>query len=343
MNFVDLQVFKSVVDEGGVIKAASKLHRVPSAVTTRIKQLETSMGVKLFHRDRQRLHLSPAGELLLDYAERLIQLSDEARDVVSGTMPRGVLKLGALESTTASRLPPILAAFHGRFPEVRLELMTGTNDALLGQLAERQLDAAFMADVPAERAFEHIPVFAKRLTLISSPDHPPIKRARDSREASLIAFPEGCAYRRVLQRWLGRDSLAALRVLELSSYHAIVACVTAGTGIALMPKSVLDTMQQAKRAPDIQSRKRRPKSRRRWSGAAARFRHRCSRCARWSRPCRRKSRRGRRLMLTTRIGLYRYRYNRSSGAAGFYSGGCPCDKPAKHLRTWSDRAAKDDG
>ena len=74
MNFVDLQVFKSVVEEGGVIRAASKLHRVPSAVTTRIRQLEASIGVKLFHRDRQRLHLSPAGELLLDYADRLIRL-----------------------------------------------------------------------------------------------------------------------------------------------------------------------------------------------------------------------------------------------------------------------------
>ena len=103
-------MFKSVVDEGGVIKAAHKLHRVPSAVTTRIKQLEASMGVKLFHRDKQRLYLSPAGELLLGYAERLIQLSEEARDVVTGTTPRGTFKLGALESTTASRLPPILAA-----------------------------------------------------------------------------------------------------------------------------------------------------------------------------------------------------------------------------------------
>ena len=50
MNFADLQVFKSVVEEGGVIRAANKLHRVPSAVTTRIKQLEASMGVQLFHR-----------------------------------------------------------------------------------------------------------------------------------------------------------------------------------------------------------------------------------------------------------------------------------------------------
>src|ERR1700748_1582210 len=121
MNFADLQVFKSVVDEGGVIKAAHKLHRAPSAVTTRIKQLEASMGVKLFHRDKQRLHLTPAGELLLDYAARLIPLSGEAREAVSGTARRGALRLGSLESTAASRLPRVLAAFHRRYPDVRIE------------------------------------------------------------------------------------------------------------------------------------------------------------------------------------------------------------------------------
>jgi DNA-binding transcriptional LysR family regulator len=246
VNFADLQVFKSVVDEGGVIRAASKLHRVPSAVTTRIKQLEASMGVKLFHRDKQRLHLSPAGELLLDYAERLIQLSEEARDVVSGTAPRGTFRLGALESTTASRLPPILAGFHSRHPDVRLELVTGTNDQLLGQLGERKLDAAFIAESPGGRAFEYLAAFSERLTLISSADHAPIKRPRDIEGLSLIAFPEGCAYRRVLQRWLGVDSLVSFRVLELSSYHAIMACVTAGAGIALMPESVLEAMPHVK-------------------------------------------------------------------------------------------------
>jgi DNA-binding transcriptional LysR family regulator len=246
MNFADLQVFKSVVDEGGVIRAAHKLHRVPSAVTTRIKQLEASMGVKLFHREKQRLHLSPAGELLLDYAERLIQLSDEARDAVSGTAPRGVLRLGSLESTAASRLPAILAGFHQRYPEVRLELVTGTNDALVGQLVERKLDAAFIAEPPSVRTLDHVPVFSERLTLISNPNHAPIKRPRDVEGETIIAFPEGCAYRRVLQRWLGADSLAPFRVLELASYHAIVACVTAGTGVALIPHSVVDTMPHAK-------------------------------------------------------------------------------------------------
>ncbi|NGX99701.1 MAG: LysR family transcriptional regulator [Candidatus Afipia apatlaquensis] len=242
MNFADLQIFKTVVEEGGIIKAARKLHRVPSNITTRIKHLESAVGIPLFHRNRQRLHLSPSGELLLGYAARLIDLSEEARHVVSGTAPQGLLKLGSLESTTASRLPAVLAEFHRRYPDVRLELTTGTNDALVNAVTERRLDAAFIAEPPSARTLAHMPVFRERLMVISSLDHEPIKSARDAEGQSLIAFPDGCAYRRSLQRWLRRDSLTTSRVLDLSSYHAIVACVAAGAGIALMPEAVLDAM-----------------------------------------------------------------------------------------------------
>lgn len=258
MNFADLQIFKAVVDEGGIVKAAQKLHRVPSNITTRIKQLETQIGIPLFHRDRQRLHLSPSGELLLGYAERLIGLSEEARQALTGTTPRGVLKLGALESTTASRLPELLAAFHRRYPDVRLELTTGTNDELVAGVSSRRLDAAFVAEPPPVRELSHLPVFRERLMVISSLDHPPVTKPRDAENQSVIAFPQGCAYRRVLQRWLRRDSLAGMRVLEFSSYHAIVACVAAGAGIALMPEAVLEAMPQARvrrnRIADAQAR-----------------------------------------------------------------------------------------
>jgi len=243
INFTDLQVFRSVVEEGGIVKAARKLHRVPSNVSKRIKQLESSMGVTLLHRDRQRLHLSPTGELLRGYADRLVQLSEEARAAVSGANPRGLLKLGALESTAASRLPGLLAAFHRQYPDVRLELTMGTNDFLVQAVVDRRLDAAFIAEPPA-RILAHMPVFRERLALISSPDHPPIKRPQDIKSASLIAFPDGCAYRRVLQRWLGHDVFSTKRMLELGSYHAIIACVASGTGVALVPESVLDTMAQ---------------------------------------------------------------------------------------------------
>jgi DNA-binding transcriptional LysR family regulator len=76
MDFDSLQIFKTVVDEGGIIAAARKLHRVQSGVTTRIKQLEASLGVELFMRDQRRLRLSPAGEIFLDYVEQILRLTE---------------------------------------------------------------------------------------------------------------------------------------------------------------------------------------------------------------------------------------------------------------------------
>lgn len=245
MDLADLHVFKTVVEEGGIVHAARKLHRVQSSITTRIKQLESSLGTELFYRSKQRLHLSPSGELLLDYAERLLRLSDEARQAMSGSAPRGVFRLGALESTTASRLPAVLAAYHAACPDVRVELTTGTNDALTAAVAERRLDAAFVAEAPGGPGLAHQPLFTERLVLISPLGRGPIRRPQDVAGDTLIAFPNGCAYRRVLQRWLGAAHSPATRVMELASYHAIVACVASGTGVALMPESVLDTVQGA--------------------------------------------------------------------------------------------------
>jgi DNA-binding transcriptional LysR family regulator len=238
VDLAELRIFKAVVDEGGVAKAARKLHRVPSNVTTRVKQLEDSLGAELFVRERKRLFLSPAGRLLLAYADRLLRLSEEARAAVSGSVPCGVLRLGALESTTASRLPPVLARYHRAYPEVRVELTTGTNDALTAAVLDRRLDAAFVAEPPATRGLAHLPLFTERLTLISSLEHRRIRTPADVEDDSIVAFPDGCAYRRRLHRWLG-DAGSALRILELGSYHAIVACVASGAGIALVPESVL--------------------------------------------------------------------------------------------------------
>lgn len=245
MELSDLRIFRAVVQEGGIGGAARKLHRVPSNVTTRIRQLEASVGVQLFVREKQRLVLSRSGQALLEYAERLLDLSEQARAALTGATPSGVLKLGALESTTASRLPGILSAYHAAYPDVRVELTTGTNDALTAAVRERRVEAAFVAETPADDGLAHQAAFAERLVLIASSDHPPIRRPHDAAGDSVIAFPNGCAYRRVLQRWLGEQRIASIRVLELASYHAIVACVASGTGIALVPESVLDTVQHA--------------------------------------------------------------------------------------------------
>lgn len=246
MDFAALQVFKAVVDEGGISPAAKKLHRVQSNVTKRIQQLEESLGVELFVRDKRRLHLSPAGELYLKYAEQMLELSEQARAAVTSNAPRGVFRLGTLQSTAASRLPPLLSRFHEKHPAVRVELTTGTEDELVEAVLTRRVEAAFVADCRSVAdQLERMPAFVEELVVIAPRSHPRIRSARDVRSDTIIGFPSGCAYRRHLQAWLAAGGVVPDKSLDLSSYHAIVACVASGSGIALAPRSVLKTIRTA--------------------------------------------------------------------------------------------------
>jgi DNA-binding transcriptional LysR family regulator len=245
MDFGDLRVFKAVVEEGGISGAARRLHRVQSNITTRIQQLEASLGTRLFIREKRRLHLSPAGRLFLSYAERILSISAEARDAVLENTPRGVFRIGTLESTAASRLPPLLSSYHAKYPAVHVELVTGTADAVRDALLAREVDAIFIADCIAESGVELMPAFEEELVLIAPLTRSAIPHPRDVRGETVIAFPKGCAYRRRLQAWLASGGVVPEKTLELSSYHAIVACVAAGSGIALAPRSVLAVVRSA--------------------------------------------------------------------------------------------------
>lgn len=244
MDFADLTVFKAVADAGGVTAAARRLHRVQSGLTARIRQLEASLGTELFIREGRRMVLSPAGQRFRTYADEMLALAERARAAAGTAVPAGTLRLGTLESTAASRLPPLLGAFHRAFRDVRVELVTGTTDALVDAVRNRTLDAAFVADPPRDPRLCAHAAFRERLVLVTPRGHAPVRGAGDIALDTIIAFPAGCTYRRRLTRWLGAAA-ARVRVLELASYHAIVACVAAGTGVALVPSSVLSTLRNA--------------------------------------------------------------------------------------------------
>jgi len=239
MDLTELRIFKAVAEQGGILRAASTLNRVQSNVTTRVKRLEARLGTRLFNREGRRLVLSAEGKILLDYAERLLRLSSEAQAAVKGRAPHGALKVGALESTAATRLPQVLARFHKAHPAVRLELVTGTTAALAARVMRGELDAAFIAEPFSARNLDAEPAFTEELVLITPKGHPRVTTPKDLRDSTILAFASGCAYRRRLESWLGRSSMVAERVMEYGSYHAIVACAAAGSGIAVVPRSVL--------------------------------------------------------------------------------------------------------
>ena len=239
MDLVELQIFKTVAELGGITKAAAALHRVQSNVTTRVQQLEERLGTKLFHRQGRKLLLSSEGKVLLAYADRLLRLASEAHAALKGHGPHGVFRLGTLESTAATRLPPVLARYHRDYPAVRLELVTGTSGALVDRVLRGEIEAAFVAEPFTAKNLETLHAFSEELVLITPKGHARVRSPSDIDRRVVLAFTTGCSYRRRLEAWLGRSSIVAERVMEYGSYHAITACVAAGSGIAVVPKSVL--------------------------------------------------------------------------------------------------------
>lgn len=240
MDLAELEIFRAVAREGSVTRAAERLSRVQSNVTTRVRQLEDALGVSLFQRAGKRMLLTTEGETLLAYAERLLALAEEARQALRPGQPQGRLRIGTMESTAASRLPEPLARFHRLWPAVALELTTGTSEALIERVLAQRLDGALVATPPAgerlDPALEATPLFTEELLLALPAGHPPVERPADLQVGSLAALERGCTYRRMVEAWLaGRP----LRVLELGSYHAILACVAAGTSLGVVPRSVL--------------------------------------------------------------------------------------------------------
>jgi DNA-binding transcriptional LysR family regulator len=306
-----LQIFKAVADHGGVARAAAHLNRVQSNVSTRLKQLEATLEAPLFRRQNRRLVLSEQGRVLLSYADRLLRLSAEAQaavrdgapqgllrigtmestaaarlppilaayhaawpqvriELVTGTSgalaakvrnyeieaafvaqpfeaqaavrdgaPQGLLRIGTMESTAAARLPPILAAYHAAWPQVRIELVTGTSGALAAKVRNYEIEAAFVAQPFEAQGLAQQPAFDEELALISPLAWPEIHGPKDVGDRSVIAFAAGCSYRRILEAWFGQEGVAPDKVMEFASYHAIVACVAAGSGVAIVPRSVL--------------------------------------------------------------------------------------------------------
>jgi DNA-binding transcriptional LysR family regulator len=240
MDLDDLHIFRCVVREGGITRAASRLHRVPSNVTTRIKQFEERLGVALFRRQGRGLILTDAGRTLLGHAERLLQMADMAEQELRSGVVRGVLRLGSLESAAGARLPPVLSAFHARYPNVSIELQTGTTSMLLRRLERFEVEAAFVSEPFEAGGLSSVPAFDEELVLISAKGAFALCHAADLGSQTLIAFPHGCSYRRRLMEWLAEEGASPERILDLGSYHAIVACVAAGTGVAIVPAEVLD-------------------------------------------------------------------------------------------------------
>ncbi|MBX6030781.1 LysR family transcriptional regulator [Pseudomonas aeruginosa] len=247
MDLETLRIFSSVASELSVTRAASRLGRAPSNVTTRIQQLEAELGVELFVRAGKRMALSTSGEQFVGYAQRILSLEEEARHVITGGATGGTLRVGSMESTAASRLPVPLAAFNRGSPSTQLAISTGPSGMLIEQVRSGQLDCAFVA-LPtadsdeahlAEMGLEGSVIWQEELLLLLPPTDATATSPAQVKTRSLAAFRIGCTYRHIAEEQLSIHAGSGWKIQELGSYHAMVATVAAGSCVAILPESVL--------------------------------------------------------------------------------------------------------
>ena len=251
MDAGDLEIFTAVAESGGISKAALILNTVQSNVTQRIRLLEDELGVPLFHRHSRGVTLTGAGTRLVPYAERIGHLICEAKEALKdGPNPGGKIRIGALETATAVRLPPLLSIFAKSFPGVDIDIKTGTSAELTEKLLSYKLDAAFVAGPVDHPEVSTISLLKEELVLATAPEVKSFQELIDTvgpAPIKVVVFRSSCSYRTRFESLLATRGLINVRSMEFGTLDGIIGCVSAGIGITFLPRAVLAPYEAAGR------------------------------------------------------------------------------------------------
>jgi DNA-binding transcriptional LysR family regulator len=237
-----LQVFHAVARQLSFTKAAEVLFMTQPAVTFQIKQLEEHFNTRLFDRGHGRISLTPAGELVLIYAEKILGLSGEM-DVRLAEMTGevgGSLLVGASTTIAEFLLPRILGEFKSRFPNVRPRLIVANSESIETRVAEHTIDIGFIESPSHQPNLQTEICCEDELQVICSPKFP-LARLKEITPQHLIDHPfvsrePGSGTREFTEVYLrknGVDIDHMLPVMELGSPVALLEVVETGLGYAV--------------------------------------------------------------------------------------------------------------
>lgn len=239
MDLAALRTFIAVIDNGGILAASRHLNTVQSNVTSRIKRLEEELQTSLFYRQGRGLTLAPSGQVLEEYARRMLQLEHQASQAVrQAGSQSGELRIGTMESFAALRLSPVLQQLRSEHPGVSLQVSTSTTADLLEQVLNHQLDCAFVGGPVEHPDIIVSQALTEELVLVRHTD-------TDPASSPLILFREGCAYRNRAISWQRQMGYGINQIMEMGSLDGILSCTAAGLGYTLMPRAVVTASRQA--------------------------------------------------------------------------------------------------
>ena len=241
MDLAELQVFLAVATERSFSRAATRLHRTQPAVSQAIKRLEEELDERLFDRSSKDGRLTEAGEILLDYAQRLTRLKDEAEGAVRELqdLRRGRVLIGANEGAVHVLLP-VIQRFRRDHPLAQVEVRRVPARQMAREVLSRSLDFGVLTFPPRERGLQSLALAEDELVMLISPAHPLAGRPRITMEEfgreTVIAHNEASPAReRVLRLYEQRHTSINIQI-GLPSLDGIKRAVEMGLGVALLPQ-----------------------------------------------------------------------------------------------------------
>jgi len=238
-----LKVFRTVATQASFRKAAELLHLSQPAVSQHIQSLEEELGLRLFDRSGARISLTPAGRVLLRYAERAARVLDEAKTALLRLQGEvsGDLQLGASTTIAQYILPRILGAFLKDNPGVKLSVLSGNTEEIVALLLKGAIMLGMIEGPPMSKEVHTEKFLDDRMVLIAPRSHEWSGMSSVSlaslREVPLLLREQGSGSRRVVEQAIRKAGLPLNQLhiaMELDSTEAILSGVEAGLGLGFV-------------------------------------------------------------------------------------------------------------
>lgn len=242
MELRQLKTFRTVATMLSFHRAAGVLNYAQSTVSAQIRALEDDLGVKLFDRLGKRIVLTQAGELLVQYAQKMLDMEAETlAEVRTREQAQGSLTVRIPQTIGIHYLPRVLAVFRKRFPLLSFHFHSCAFHALEHEMQTGTTDLAFLlAESVNSPNLTAEPLRFESLVLVADPSNPLAKKSRvslrDLEDQPLFLAISDCGYRMVLEQMLMENHVECRTTLEFNSVEVLRECLKAGTGVTITPE-----------------------------------------------------------------------------------------------------------
>jgi LysR family transcriptional regulator for metE and metH len=237
-----LRLVAAIAATGSVTKAAERLHLTQSALSHQLRDIEDRLKTSLFVRLGRRMLLTPAGERVLDTARRVLEDVQRAEEDVQRLAGggEGVIRVCTECNTGYHWLPPLLAAFRRKHPNVAVNVIAEATNRPVPALLNGELDLAVLSNRTTERGLRLRPLFEDEMVAIVAPRHPFARKGwvspRELADEHLLLYTSTPEDSFVLRKVLGPAGLVPRRLSFIMLTEAMIELARAGIGVGVLPR-----------------------------------------------------------------------------------------------------------